>query len=124
MTENERIRELRKHLKLTLSQFGEKIGTAPNTLSNIENGNRSVTNQMRALIVSNYDVNEQWLKTGDGEMFIVKSESDKLAELFADLMCKPVDDEERQLAEGYAALTKEERKQLVGIMRKLARGIK
>lgn len=124
MTENERIRAIRKTLNLTMEEFSKPLGVGRSAISNIESGTRGVTEQVRVAIIRAYNVNEQWLKTGEGEMFIVKSESDKLAELFAELMCKPVDDEERQLAESYAALTKEERKQLVGIMRKLAKGIK
>lgn len=121
----ERLFELRKNvLKLSRAKFGEPIGMTDSEIKNLENGVTQLKESKIHLIVKTYNVNEQWLKTGEGEMFLEKSESDKLAELFADLMGKPVDDEERQLAESYAALTKEERKQIVGIMRKLAKGIK
>ena len=43
MTQGERIRELRKTLKMTMEQFGEKIGVTKSTISNIENGNRNAT---------------------------------------------------------------------------------
>ena len=43
MTENERVRAVRKAKKLTLEQFGAVIGMSRSTISDIENGNRSVT---------------------------------------------------------------------------------
>lgn len=50
MTLGERIREVRKSLKMTMDQFGERIGVTKSTISNIENGKTSPTmNQMEQL---------------------------------------------------------------------------
>ena len=46
MTQGERIRELRKALKLTLDRFGERVGVKKSALSQIENGKSGVTDQM------------------------------------------------------------------------------
>ena len=46
MTQGERIREVRKALGLTLEKFGEKIGMKKNSVSQIENGKNSVTEQV------------------------------------------------------------------------------
>lgn len=70
MTQGERIRELRKTLKMTMEQFGEKIGVTKSTISNIENGNRNATEHMVKSICREYSVDYIWLTTGDGEMFI------------------------------------------------------
>lgn len=43
MNQGEKIREIRKYYKLTMEQFGEKIGVTKSTISNIENGNRNAT---------------------------------------------------------------------------------
>ena len=43
MTENERVKEVRKTLNLTLEKFGERIGVTRGSMSNIENGNRNLT---------------------------------------------------------------------------------
>lgn len=67
---NERIRELRKALGLTLEQFGKRIGVSRGAISNIENGYRSVTEQMLKSICREFSVDPYWLETGDGEMFI------------------------------------------------------
>lgn len=70
MTQGERIRELRKTLKMTMEQFGEKIGVTKSTISNIENGNRNATEHMVKSICREFNVDYIWLTTGDGEMFI------------------------------------------------------
>lgn len=70
MNEGERIREVRKFLKLTMEQFGDKIGFTKSTISNIENGNRNATEHMIKSICREFSVDYMWLTTGEGEMFI------------------------------------------------------
>lgn len=66
---NERIKQLRKALGLTLEKFGERIGVSRSAMGNIENGVRGVTDQMFKSICREFNVNENWLRTGEGEMF-------------------------------------------------------
>ena len=70
MTQGERIREVRNTLGLTLEKFGERIGVTRGSMSNIENGNRNLTEQMTKAICREFNVDYMWLTTGDGEMFI------------------------------------------------------
>lgn len=70
MTQGERIRKVRKALGLTLEKFGEKIGMKKNSVSQLENGKNSVTEQVVKAICREYNVDYMWLTTGDGEMFI------------------------------------------------------
>lgn len=70
MTQNERVKEIRKTLGLTLEKFGERIGVARGSMSNIENGNRNLTEQMTKSICREFSVDYMWLTTGEGEMFI------------------------------------------------------
>lgn len=70
MTQGERIREVRKALGLTLEKFGEKIGMKKNSVSQLENGKNSVTEQVVKAICREYNVDYMWLTTGNGEMFI------------------------------------------------------
>ena len=70
MTQGERIREVRKALGLTLEKFGEKIGMKKNSVSQLESGKNSVTEQVVKAICREYNVDYMWLTTGDGEMFI------------------------------------------------------
>ena len=70
MTQGERIREVRKALGLTLEKFGEKIGMKKNSVSQLENGKNSVTEQVVKAICREYNVDYMWLTTGEGEMFV------------------------------------------------------
>ena len=70
MTQGERVGELRKALKMTMEQFGDKIGVSKSTISNIENGNRNATEHMVKSICREFNVDYIWLTTGEGEMFV------------------------------------------------------
>ena len=68
MTENERVKEIRKANKLSMEKFGESLGVSGAAISMIESGERNVSTQIEMLICSKYDINETWLRTGEGEM--------------------------------------------------------
>lgn len=67
---NERIRELRKSLNLTMEAFSGRIGVSKSTISNIENGNREATEHMIKSICREFGADYMWLTTGEGEMFV------------------------------------------------------
>lgn len=69
-SENERVQEVRKRLDMTLEKFGQRLGVTKVAISNIEKGHRNVTEQMRKSICREYNVNELWLMSGQGEMFV------------------------------------------------------
>lgn len=81
---NERIKELRKNLGLTLEKFGERLGVGKSVLSQIENGRCSVTPQMFKSICREFNVSEEWLRNGTGEMYSVPE--DETAALVSDLL--------------------------------------
>lgn len=70
MTQGERTREVRNTLGLTLEKFGDRLGVTKVAISNIEKGNRNLTEQMTKAICREFNVDYMWLTTGDGEMFI------------------------------------------------------
>jgi transcriptional regulator with XRE-family HTH domain len=74
---NERIKELRVYLKLTQSELGDKIGITRAAVSRIESGERSVTDQVFISICREFNVNENWLRTGEGSMFVEVPEEDE-----------------------------------------------
>lgn len=67
---NTRIKELRKVLNLTQTEFGAKIGLKPTSMSDIEHGRCNITERVIISICAKFNVNEEWLKTGNGNMFI------------------------------------------------------
>ncbi len=65
---NERIKAIREYLQLTQEEFGNRIGSARNTIANYENGNRNPSNSVVLSICREFNVDENWLRTGNGEM--------------------------------------------------------
>ena len=78
---NERIKKVRKSLELTQQEFAERIGMKRNSIALIENG-RNTSDQTVFAICREFNVNEEWLRTGAGEMFKAAPSSalDALAE--------------------------------------------
>lgn len=70
MTQGERVKELRKSLSLTLEKFGQRIGVGKSTISDLENGRRSLSEHMTKSICREFGVDYIWLTTGEGEMFV------------------------------------------------------
>ena len=66
---NNRIRKIRKHYKLSQTAFGAKIGVTLGVIKNFEQGKTKLDSPLLELLCSIYNVNETWLRTGEGEMF-------------------------------------------------------
>lgn len=65
----DRIKGLRRALDLTQQEFAERIGVKRNTVGQYEIGRNAPTDTVISLICKEYGVNEEWLRTGSGEMF-------------------------------------------------------
>lgn len=65
-----RIKELRSFLKLTQEQFARPLGVDRGHIAGIETGSRNPSEPLVKLMHFIYCVNETWLKTGKGEIFI------------------------------------------------------
>ena len=61
---------------MTQAEFAQKIGTSQNVLANYEIGRRNPSNSVINNISKTFDVNEEWLRTGEGKMFIEIPEED------------------------------------------------
>jgi len=83
MTIGERIKELRNALGLTQPQFGERMNATQNTIGRYEVNIVTPSSAAISLICRVFNVNENWLRTGEGEMFIEKDET-LLAKLSAE----------------------------------------
>lgn len=77
---NERIRKLRRHLDLTQREFGDRIGVKQNTVAQYEMGRNVPIDSVISLICREFNVNEEWLRNGTGEMFIEMDKEDLLME--------------------------------------------
>lgn len=67
---NERLKILRKYLHLTQQEFADKIGISRGNIAAYEVSKNAPSNAVLSLISKTFDVNENWLRTGEGEMFL------------------------------------------------------
>lgn len=86
MTTGERIKSVREKLGITQEDFAKKIGTKRNTITNYEANRREPMDATIRSICREFDVNEHWLRTGEGEMFIQKSRSDEISAFLGDVL--------------------------------------
>lgn len=89
-TESERLKQLRKVLNIKQGDFAEKISTTQGHISDIENGRKNLSDRTIKLIClekwNGNSVNEEWLRTGTGEMFQPLPEEDETAAFVSDLL--------------------------------------
>lgn len=82
---NNRLRQIRKERHLTQEEFGKKIGIESRAhISALENGNRTITDRIINDVCREFNVNEEWLRTGKGEMY--KTTTDEVKSYVEDLL--------------------------------------
>lgn len=74
---NNRIREIRKKLHLTQKEFAMKIGLKQNAVSYMEKEGGTITEQNIKTICMQFCINEHWLRTGEGDMFMTNEKKQK-----------------------------------------------
>lgn len=66
---NNRIKKVRTDAGLSTRAFGDILNVSNTTISLLENGKRNVTDRTIADICREFYINEEWLRTGKGEMY-------------------------------------------------------
>lgn len=72
---NKRIKEIRKKHGLTQMEFAERIGSVQNTIAGYESGRRNPSSMVISSICKEFNVNEKWLRTGDGDPYPKKEDA-------------------------------------------------
>ena len=86
LTIGDRIKVLRKHKGLTQEQFAAIIHTSRSNLGNVETNTFSVTDRMIYDICREFQVSEDWLRTGEGEMFVEKTREEEILDWATSLL--------------------------------------
>ena len=82
----ERLRQLRKALDITQQEFADRIGIKRNSYANYETGRNTPIYAIILSICREFNVNEEWLRTGEGEMFEELTEQQKILKYTALLL--------------------------------------
>lgn len=123
---NERIKELRKALGLNQTEFGEKIGIKQGSVAGYESGVRTPLDSVILSMCREFNVNEKWLRTGEGEMFLPVPEEDEVASYVADLLepDNPFTDLIVEIMRTYSQLDSKSQEVLLEFSRQLIENIK
>ena len=100
----DRIKAIRKHYSLTQSEFGDRIWVKGNTITNYENDLRNPSDAIIVSICREFNVNEEWLRTGNGEMFHPITKNDEISKLFGEVLKDNEGDFRRRLINALAKL--------------------
>lgn len=120
---NNRVKELRTELGLSIRKFADDINLTAGTISLIENGKRNLTDRSISDICRIYHVNELWLRTGEGSMFQERTREIEIAEMTAAMYKADENDFQYQLMKLIAQLTPEQVHMLREIVEQLHDGI-
>ena len=119
MTQGERVKEIRRSLKLTLEKFGERLGVGKTAISKIEKGENNLSSQMMKAICNEYRVNYEYLESGTGEMFsdVPQTVVDELCEQY------DLDDFDRIMLQEYLKLDESSRNVLKAYIRSIMKRV-
>lgn len=81
----ERIIQLRKQLGLNQEKFAKSIGVSRNFINLYENGNRDISDRTILDICRIHNANEQWIRTGEGEMIVPLTREQEIAKITASM---------------------------------------
>lgn len=121
---DKRIKEIRESAGLTQVEFGKKIGLARNTIANYETGNRISSNIVINSICREFGISEEWLRTGNGEMY--KIAEDQTSLIVSDLLKEdnPFYDIILEITKTYQQLDNKSKKVLQNFSKELLKNMK
>ena len=119
---NTRIKELRNALDMTQTEFGERIGFSRPMVANLEGAGRAeVKDHAIHLLCKEYNVNEEWLRYGTGEMFKPKTAREELVDLTDMLLSEESTSFKNRLVSALAKLSEEQWDLLEGIIDEISK---
>ena len=83
---NSRLKELRKSVNLTQTEFADKLGLAQNSIASYESGRRTPNEAIVKSICREFNVNQDWLVNGNGSMFVELSREEEITKYIAELV--------------------------------------
>ena len=118
---NTRITQIRKHEKMNQDAFAEALGLTKNFISLVETGKREPSERTIRDICREFNVNEKWLRTGEGEIFQPKSKEKDIAKLTVDILEGEDDSFKSRLISMLARLSEEEWEMLEAMVDRLSK---
>lgn len=105
---NTRIRELIKALGLKQAEFAQRLGVSRPFVSELCSGSKNPSDRTIQDICREFNVNERWLRTGEGEMFVQLSREEETTKFAMEIIRDPDSEFQRQAISILAKLTPEQ----------------
>lgn len=123
MTIGERIKMVRKNAGLSQTAFAERLGATRGVITNLEGEKTELNEPFMRLICKEFNVSEEWLRTGEGEMMQKLTRNQEIAEFLGRIMKDPDDAPRKRFISIISKLDVEEWKLLDEIAKKMSRGV-
>lgn len=104
----ERIKELRKALKMTQQEFADRLNVQRGSIASYETGRISPSNAAISLICKELNVSEDWLRNGNGDMFIPMTRDEEIASFIGGVQADVDDTFKKRFISALAKLSTEE----------------
>ena len=112
----ERIKELRKALKMTQQEFADRLNVQRGSIASYETGRISPSNAAISLICKELNVSEDWLRNGEGDMFIPMTRDEEIASFIGSVQADVDDTFKKRFISALAKLSTEEWKSIEHLM--------
>ncbi|MBS6559221.1 MAG: helix-turn-helix transcriptional regulator [Clostridiales bacterium] len=114
-----RFKELRKALKLKQGELAESLTISQGHTSDIENGRKAVSDRIIEILVLKYNVNANWIRDGQGEMFKKMNRKEEISNFAVELFTEEEDSFKNRLVSVLASLNENEWEVLENIAERL-----
>ncbi len=122
ITINERIKQIRKAYNMNQTDFGARIGVKQGSVAGYESGARTPVDAVILSICREFDISEEWLRTGQGEMKLIASENEEVMK-YAGMLLKDKEDfmaqKIKRFIVGYEKLDANDKKVVENLMRQI-----
>lgn len=110
----ERLKEIRKSNPngKTQETFANYLEISKENISSYESGRRNPSDAFIKLVCEKCNVNEDWLRTGNGEMFMPETKDEQISKMLADVMKSEDGNFKKKLISALAQLDKDGRDKL------------
>ena len=112
----DRLKELRKALHLTQQKLADKLGVKQNTIAQYEMGRNEPSDAVIVSICREFGVSEDWLRNGNGDMFIPMTRDEEIASFIGGVQADVDDTFKKRFISALAKLSTEEWKAIEHLM--------
>lgn len=120
VTINDRIKDIRRSTGLSQTDFAERLGTTRGVITNLEGEKTTPNEPFIKLICREFNIDEHWLRTGDGEMRQKLTRNQEIAEFMGVVMHDPDDAPRKRFVSIISKLSADEWQLLAEIAKKMA----